>query len=826
MNDHQEAKKLPIRRCLMIIISHLTHPQIRWELDGAIRFLGDRVLKQKDENKSHLWLDELRRALARLNMTMHTTDEAVAPLALPWYGGRRDEFGRLESEVAKGGEERSRARPNFADPAYWESYWENFFQVEGYFTEKEQDVNTEFDSVWPQVETFMAALEEQEAKMRASKQNKQADAASVRRAAPPRDDESNAGPSHRSVLVLGCGMSSTPVQLYSKGFRQITCIDVSSRVINNLTERYKKHPGIEVLEVDARNLDRFATASFDLVVEKGLMDALFSGWRGFRDVDLVNENVCRVLKPGGCFVSICCAPPQLRSAHFLESSTASAESRFYPWDLRAAKGPDNAGDAGGLFVYIMTRLGEGESKELGEDDGGAAEKDGLLSVAEMKLVREAKTGSKTLRQRSYVKKDGGGHIDLQVVRDPMVLQADGAPRVEPRPTTPTMEEYLSDVKTPADALEVQRLRKLDLENGESSSSSNHQGGGEPIASEVGFAKKKLQLRRGHADNAALKGGDATGKGYKSEAFIAAQAEQARLRRRAFSLEPVQELARETVRQLAEKNAAGGGGGGTPVAPDVNDLINELVRGQAELARLRQERPPQALEPRGDAVPVSILDYEQKRRALEDAELRAHRAKLGLDENDLTRPPEKWTPAMLSFVEYTDYGPRPPEEEDKWKTLEDPVYLQELCTKIVNDVACEKQLQQWTDGKNKVYKFFLSRALEATEDKAPVSLLKEALNKALGAFRPVEGDDGDAARRRRRRRGLGSRGEGDQDDEAMEQVGGGGGGARRRGERGAVGGGDNIEGAQLKASSKNRMRTLREMDERLSKGHKLEDDGRW
>ena len=52
-------------------------------------------------------------------------------------------------------------------------------------------------------------------------------------------------------------MSSTPVQLYSKGFRQITHRRVL-RVINNLTERYKKHPGIEVPEVDARNLDRFA----------------------------------------------------------------------------------------------------------------------------------------------------------------------------------------------------------------------------------------------------------------------------------------------------------------------------------------------------------------------------------------------------------------------------------------------------------------------------------------------------------------------------------------------------------------------------------------
>jgi len=44
--------------------------------------------------------------------------------------------------------------------------------------------------------------------------------------------------------------------------------------------------------------------------------------------------------------------------------------------------------------------------------------------------------------------------------------------------------------------------------------------------------------------------------------------------------------------------------------------------------------------------------------------------------------------------------------------------------VVSDPACKRQLQQWCDGKSKVYKFFLARALEATEDRAPVNLLRQ------------------------------------------------------------------------------------------------------
>lgn len=109
------------------------------------------------------------------------------------------------------------------------------------------------------------------------------------------------------------------------------------------------------------------------------------------------------------------------------------------------------------------------------------------------------------------------------------------------------------------------------------------------------------------------------------------------------------------------------------------------------------------------------------------------------------------------------------------------------------------------------------------NKAPVALLKEALNKALGAFRPVDGDVLDARQRRRRLRGSQRRG-----GRSSESAGESGGGDREDG--GADGAtsrtrGDQNGSVQVSAreASRNRMRTLREMDEKLSIGHKLDDD---
>jgi hypothetical protein len=56
----------------------------------------------------------------------------------------------------------------------------------------------------------------------------------------------------------------------------------------------------------------------------------------------------------------------------------------------------------------------------------------------------------------------------------------------------------------------------------------------------------------------------------------------------------------------------------------------------ELTRLRLERPPQPLEPRGDAFPVTNVEYDKKLREKENEELRAHRYVY-------------WTPRQLEMI---------------------------------------------------------------------------------------------------------------------------------------------------------------------------------
>ena len=72
---------------------------------------------------------------------------------------------------------------------------------------------------------------------------------------------------------LGCGNSSLAVELYNDGYKNIVNMDYSPVVISNMQRRHKAL-GMEWVVMDAMEMSEFPASSFDVVLEKGTLDAL------------------------------------------------------------------------------------------------------------------------------------------------------------------------------------------------------------------------------------------------------------------------------------------------------------------------------------------------------------------------------------------------------------------------------------------------------------------------------------------------------------------------------------------------------------------------
>lgn len=119
-----------------------------------------------------------------------------------------------------------------------------------------------------------------------------------------------------AILNVGCGSSRLPRELHDVGYTNVTSIDYSPAIIERMRQT---HPdlGQSFLLMDMTQL-AFANESFDLLVDKGALDALYTGAH-----DKVLEAVpefFRVLRPGGRYFSIT----------FGEASTRT-ELRGAPW---------------------------------------------------------------------------------------------------------------------------------------------------------------------------------------------------------------------------------------------------------------------------------------------------------------------------------------------------------------------------------------------------------------------------------------------------------------------------------------------------------------
>ncbi|KAL7534885.1 hypothetical protein ACHAWF_004979 [Thalassiosira exigua] len=117
-----------------------------------------------------------------------------------------------------------------------------------------------------------------------------------------------------SVLVPGCGNDPLLLDLFGAGYRRLTAFDYSPGAIERQRELLEYLPvgsdvdGIDLRVEDARSLPKEWEGSFDVVVEKGALDAIYLSGDG--NVEQSASELARVVKPGGTCVSVSGVVPE------------------------------------------------------------------------------------------------------------------------------------------------------------------------------------------------------------------------------------------------------------------------------------------------------------------------------------------------------------------------------------------------------------------------------------------------------------------------------------------------------------------------------------
>jgi len=156
-----------------------------------------------------------------------------------------------------------------------------------------------------------------------------------------------------AILNIGCGSSLLAEELHADGFRDVTNVDISSNVVEQMSKRYSSL-GYRWQVMDVTKMT-FPESKFDVIFDKGTLDALYSGDQP--GVVATMEEVYRVLKPGGAFFSVTFGEPERRT-ELKRPNWAS----FTTHKVRVAGSPNGAEPAEGTsqvhqthFVHVMRK---------------------------------------------------------------------------------------------------------------------------------------------------------------------------------------------------------------------------------------------------------------------------------------------------------------------------------------------------------------------------------------------------------------------------------------------------------------------------------------
>ena len=86
------------------------------------------------------------------------------------------------------------------------------------------------------------------------------------------------------VLMIGCGNAEVSENMYDDGYQNITNIDISPVVIEQMGKRCVSRPLMKYKIIDACKMDGIPDASFNLVIDKGTSDSLLCSDKSYINV--------------------------------------------------------------------------------------------------------------------------------------------------------------------------------------------------------------------------------------------------------------------------------------------------------------------------------------------------------------------------------------------------------------------------------------------------------------------------------------------------------------------------------------------------------------
>jgi ubiquinone/menaquinone biosynthesis C-methylase UbiE len=114
----------------------------------------------------------------------------------------------------------------------------------------------------------------------------------------------------KTALNVGCGTSPMSTEMLAN-FSEVVNIDISPVAIAEMKARFGSIPSIQWLVMDCLDL-KFPDGAFDVVLDKGTLDALFCGETAGGRIAKTLKEVHRVLRPGGSFIDITYGRPSAR----------------------------------------------------------------------------------------------------------------------------------------------------------------------------------------------------------------------------------------------------------------------------------------------------------------------------------------------------------------------------------------------------------------------------------------------------------------------------------------------------------------------------------